>query len=272
MLDLISLGAGVQSSTLALMAALGEITPMPAGAIFADTQSEPAAVYKHLDWLEKQLPFPVYRVTAGSLRDEILLAMDGQKNRMDARPPFFTLKRSSEGMLNRQCTQDFKILPIQRKARELIGLKPRQRGPKVPTVTQWIGISKDEAIRMKPSRYPYVVMRWPLIEMEMTRSDCLRWCERHSFPLPPKSACTFCPFHDNAQWRALRDGDPEAFADAIRIDEAIRPGMPGPKRPKDTQWFVHSDRVPLADVDLSTAEDRGQLNLFLNECEGMCGV
>jgi 3'-phosphoadenosine 5'-phosphosulfate sulfotransferase (PAPS reductase)/FAD synthetase len=64
-IHILSLGAGVQSSTLALMAAAGEVTPMPAAAIFADTQDEPASVYRWLDWLEKQLPFPVYRVTAG---------------------------------------------------------------------------------------------------------------------------------------------------------------------------------------------------------------
>jgi 3'-phosphoadenosine 5'-phosphosulfate sulfotransferase (PAPS reductase)/FAD synthetase len=68
MLNILSLGAGVQSSTMALMAAHGEL-PMPDCAIFADTQWEPKAIYKHLDWLEKQLPFPVHRVTAGSLRD-----------------------------------------------------------------------------------------------------------------------------------------------------------------------------------------------------------
>ena len=33
----LSLGAGVQSSTLALMAAKGEVTPMPDVAVFADT-------------------------------------------------------------------------------------------------------------------------------------------------------------------------------------------------------------------------------------------
>jgi len=252
---------------MALMAAHGEITPMPDAAIFADTQSEPAAVYRHLDWLERQLPFPVHRVTAGSLRDEILGAMRGT-NRMDARPPFFTL---SGGMLNRQCTQDFKLLPIQRKIRELIGLKLRQRGPKEPVVEQWIGISVDEAIRMKPSRHAYVRNRWPLIERLMSRSDCLLWCERHGYPIPPKSACTFCPYHDNAQWRALRDHDPDAFREAIRIDEAIRPGMPG-ARGRGDFWFVHRDRIPLADVDLSTAEERGQLSLFNNECEGLCGV
>ncbi len=58
-IHILSLGAGVQSSTLALMAAAGEVSPMPTAAIFADTQDEPASVYKWLDWLEKQLPFPV---------------------------------------------------------------------------------------------------------------------------------------------------------------------------------------------------------------------
>jgi hypothetical protein len=266
-LRVISLGAGVQSTTMALMASHGEFGPMPDCAIFADTQSEPAAVYRHLDWLERQLPFPVHRVTAGSLRDQILGAMAGI-NRMDARPPFFT---RSGGMLNRQCTHDQKLLPIQRKIRKLLGLEPRQRGPKEPVVEQWIGISLDEAVRMKPSCHRYVRNRWPLIERRMSRSDCLRWCERNSYPIPPKSACTFCPYHDNTQWRALRDHDPESFADAVRIDEAIRPGVPGP-RGKGDLWFVHRARVPLAEVDLSTAEDRGQLNLFNNECEGLCGV
>jgi hypothetical protein len=156
--------------------------------------------------------------------------------------------------------------------RELIGLTKGQRGPKTPIVEQWIGISTDEAMRVKPSRLSYVTHRWPLIETGMSRQDCLRWCEARGLPRPPKSACTFCPYRSNAEWRTMRDGDPEAFADAVAIDEAIRPGMPGPRRPKGEAWFVHADRVPLAQVDLSTAEDRGQLNLFNNECEGMCGV
>jgi hypothetical protein len=64
---IISLGAGVQSSTMALMAAAGEILPMPDCAIFADTHAEPRAVYDWLDWLTKQLPFPVIRVSQGNL-------------------------------------------------------------------------------------------------------------------------------------------------------------------------------------------------------------
>lgn len=269
MMRILSLGAGVQSSTLALMAARGDIGPMPDCAIFADTQSEPAKVYAHLDWLERQLPFPVYRVTVGSLREEILGAVAGT-NRLDGRPPFFT---RSGGMLRRQCTQDFKLIPIIRKVRELIGLKPRQRGPKTPAVEQWIGISKDEFLRVKPSRLTYITHRWPLIEAGMTRTACERWCVERQYPIPPKSACTFCPYTNNARWRDMKINDPTSFADAVAIDAAIRSGIPGQR--KNEQWFVHRSAMPLDEVDFANAEDRGQFNMFNmfnDECEGMCGV
>lgn len=267
-LTIISLGAGVQSTTMALMAARGELAPMPDAAIFADTGAEPSGVYRHLDWLERQLPFPVHRVSAGNLRDEILGATRGD-NRMDARPPFFT---KSGGMLRRQCTQDFKIIPIERRVRELLGLAKGQRGPTTPVVEQWIGISSDEVIRMKPSRRSYIRHRWPLIEIGMSRSACIKWNEERQYPRPPKSACTFCPYHANQQWRDLRDNDPDAFAEAVAIDRAIRPGVPGPRRPLGEAWFVHRSLVPLDEVDLRTDAEAGQPDLFGNECEGMCGV
>ena len=80
LLRALSLGAGVQSTTLALMAAQGEISPMPDCAIFADTQSEPKAVYEHLSWLMSPnvLPFPVHVETLGNLGIEILKATRGE--------------------------------------------------------------------------------------------------------------------------------------------------------------------------------------------------
>ena len=276
MKHIISLGAGVQSSTMALMAAHGEITPMPDCAIFADTGAEPSAVYEHLNWLEKQLPYRVHRVhrvQAGNLRDEILGAMAGN-NRMDARPPFFV---GTGGMLNRQCTQDFKILPIQKKVGEIIGHVPRSRWPKDVQVTQWIGISTDEHQRARPSRNNWCEHRWPLIEAGMSRQDCLKWFDALGLKRPPKSACTFCPYHDDAAWREMKANDKDSFADACRIDEAIRPGMAGPRRPEGIQWFLHRSRKPLSEVDFRSAEDAGQKSMydeqgFAVECEGMCGV
>lgn len=75
----LSLGAGVQSTTLALMAAHGEIGPMPDCAIFADTGWEPEAVYRHLEWLMSGnvLPFPVHIVSSGNIRDDLVACANG---------------------------------------------------------------------------------------------------------------------------------------------------------------------------------------------------
>jgi hypothetical protein len=275
MLRILSLGAGVQSSTLALMSARGEL-PVLDCAIFADTGAEPAAVYTYLEWLRGVLPFPVHVVSAGNLETEILASVAHQRGfipvarkGIDARPPFFVLNEDgSRGIIRRQCTGDFKVVPIQKKIRELLGLKPRQHWPKVAVVEQWIGISRDEASRMKPSQLPAIQMRWPLIELGMTRHSCLLWLESHGYPTPPKSACTFCPYRSDAAWRHLRDTDPEGWNSALAVDRAIRSGLGN----LTGTLYVHDSLMPLEEVDLSTDSERGQPNLFENECEGMCGV
>jgi hypothetical protein len=273
-LRVLSLGAGVQSTTLALMAARGDIE-MPDCAIFADTQSEPGAVYRHLEWLETQLPFPVHRVTVGSLK-EAMLARDVK--RTWGRPPLFVRNRTTGAVAftKRQCTQDYKLIPIRRKVRELLGMKPGQqarvflglkrRDPVPAIVEQWIGISTDEIVRLKRSREPWVQNRHVLIEARMSRQDCKTWLTKRQYPIPPKSACSFCPYHTNAMWRDIRDNDPEAWADALEVDEAIAEGLPGLRE----GGFLHRSltRLRVAPID---APDVPGFD-FANECEGMCGV
>ena len=247
---------------MALMAAHGEITPMPDCAIFADTGDEPQRVYEHLAWLETKLPFIVHRVKRPgmTLGNHMANAVKTKSTRTAA-APFFT--KDPEGMLPRQCSTEFKVRPIDRKVRELIGPLVSN----VVMVHRWIGISWDEAIRMRQSKVKYSVNRYPLIEKEMHRHHCLSWLERNGYPRPPKSACVFCPYHDKNQWRELKNS-PADWAHAVAVDAAIREGMKG----MVGTMYVHKQRVPLDQVDLTTAEDHGQLNLFLNECEGMCGV
>jgi hypothetical protein len=269
MLRVLSLGAGVQSTTLALMAAHREIGPMPDCAIFADTQSEPSAVYQHLRWLMSPnvLPFPVHIVTAGSLADKIMAAVGGRR-RNDGRPPLFVKNPDgSQGILHRQCTSDFKIDPIEKHVRVLLGLKPKQHWPKGQVVEQWIGISLDEFQRIKPSRRDAIVRRHPLIEMRMSRWDCLRWIERNGYPKPSKSACTFCPFRTDAEWMDMKKNAPTDFAQAVAIDHAVR-SVPylGLRRVA----YVHRSLTPLDRVDFD--QNHNQPDLFDNECEGMCGV
>ena len=268
-LRVLSLGAGVQSTTLALMAAHGEIGPMPDCAIFADTGWEPRHVYEHLDRLEALLPFPVHRVSQGDLRSTIGATRPNGRYLVLDIPVYVASNGVAGGMTNRSCTRDYKIVPIQRKVRELVGLT-RKRAPKTPIVEQWIGISLDEAIRMKPNREPWIESRWPLIERRMSRHDCLRWLDRAGYERPKKSSCIGCPYHSDAEWRAVRL-DPNAWSDAIEIDERLRSKSPGAFRLKG-DLFLHRSCRPLAEVDLSSDAERGQPDLFLNECEGMCGV
>lgn len=269
-LRIISLGAGVQSTTMALMAARGEMEPMPDCAIFADTGDEPTAVYDHLAWLtsDNVLPFPVHRVRRpGKPLGEHMIEACNTKSTRTASAPFFT--KDPDGMLPRQCSTEFKVRPIERKVRELLGLTlAERRALKEPAVEQWLGISWDEAIRMRPANVRYIRHRYPLIEKEMSRHHCLEWMTRNGYPTPPKSACIFCPYHADRQWRQLRDEAPADWEKAVAFDAAIRNG---PRGLKGTM-YVHKDRVPLDQVDLSTLEDHGQLNLFANECQGICGV
>lgn len=267
----LSLGAGVQSSTLALMAAAGEI-PMPDCAIFADTGAEPGPVYRWLDKLERMVPFPIHRVMwEKGLLENIRASINGGRF---AGAPFYTEnedfnRTDREGQLRRQCTREFKVQAIVRELRRLIGAEKGQRlAGKGVFVRQYIGISLDEVRRMKPSREKWIEHTWPLIDLRMTRWDCMRWLEKNGIGPLPKSACTFCPYRSNAEWRWLRDNDPDGWKQAVEVDELIRGGVRGTKH----ALYLHDSMVPLANVDLSTDAERGQGLLWDNECEGMCGV
>ena len=271
-IHIISLGAGVQSSTMALMAAKGEITPMPVAAIFADTQDEPKSVYDWLDWLEKQLPFPVHRVTRGSLSQQALkmrTTKDGRSFTVTS-IPYFTLSKDNQiGKIpHRTCTADYKIAPIMKEARRLAKIK---RGQKTVGAIQWIGISLDEIYRMKPSREKWCDSRWPLIEKEMKRHDCLAWMEKNGFPKPPRSACVYCPYHSDAEWRRLKTDEPLAFERAVAFERAASI-MKGLTDNFHSKLFLHKSCKPLDEVDFSTEEERGQMSMFNEECHGMCGV
>jgi hypothetical protein len=248
------------------MAARSEVVPMPDAAVFADTCAEPAAVYEWLDWLEGRLPFPVYRVRhAEGLRANIVRPLrQGRK----ASLPVFTESKNGGGQLRRQCTYEFKVLPITRQVRTLLGLRPRQRAGTAVRVSLWMGISRDEIHRMKDNRQSWISNRWPLVEMGMTRRDCLAWMESHGYPMPPRSSCVFCPYHSDAEWRRLRDTDAAGWADAVAVDESIRGGIRGTKE----RLYLHRSLQPLSEVDLRTEQEVGQLELWGAECEGMCGL
>lgn len=269
MLRVLSLGAGVQSSTMALMASRGEFDSRPDAAVFADTGWEPGAVYKHLEFLETVLPFPVIRARRSqSIRDGILARRNATGGRYASIPWHGVMPSGKLVMGRRQCTSEYKLTPIMRECRKLLGVS-RRAYIAPASVEVWIGISTDEASRMMPARQQWMRNRWPLIERGMSRQSCLAWLSDNGFPEPPKSSCIGCPFHSDAHWRRMRDTAPAEWADAVLVDRKLREGD---ARGMNAIEYMHPSRVPLDEVDLSTAEDHGQINMFENECEGMCGV
>jgi hypothetical protein len=258
-LRVLSLGAGVQSTTLALMAAHGEIEP-PDCAIFADTGDEKRGTYRHLDWLAEQLPYLIVRVNRfpRSLSAHTLARYAGEPVGAFT-PPFFY----AGGMLPKQCSKEFKTRAITGEVRHMLGLAPGERGPRGTAVSVMIGISRDEAHRMKPSEVPWIANCWPLIDAGMRRGDCVRWLERHDYPVPPRSACVYCPFQSEGEFADLKNGADDDWGRAVAFDAAIRKGGGGTSGP----LFVSVQRVPLPDIDFDRQGD-----LFGNECEGVCGV
>ena len=266
-LVVISLGAGVQSSTMALKAACGEF-PRPDCAIFADTGYEPKSVYNYLDYLKDILPYPVHIVRKGNIKDDMLNSIDNGTRFPTA--PFFTKNADTgkKGMLRRQCTNDYKIQPIRKKIRELCNVGYRKHFPKDQYVEQWIGISTDEVMRMKPARDKYIHNRHPLIEAKLSRQDCINWLKEKKLLLPEKSACIVCPYHNDAYWHFMKTERVEEFADAVEFDKKIRTGS---RKIRD-ELFLHRSCKPLDQVEFKKEDKSKQIDMFNNECEGMCGV
>jgi hypothetical protein len=268
-LKILSLGAGVQSTTLALMAVRGEIEK-PDYAIFADTGWEPQNVYQHLDWLEGQLNYPLIRAKRHGLSlGDLAIEIAHKPVTRTAMPPWFvTDQAGNKTMLPKQCAKEFKARVVQREIRKLLGVAAKARTPANTKVEQWLGISTDEAHRMKPAESKWIENRWPLIEMGVSRQGCLSWLEKNGYPAAPKSSCIFCPYKGDKQWREMKDKMPQDWEAVVAFDKAIRPGFHG----MEGQAFVHRSAMPLDRVDLRSWEEKGQPDLFGEECEGMCGV
>lgn len=275
-LRVLSLGAGVQSSTLALMIEQGELPPIDV-AIFADVKGEPKKVYDWLEYLKKKITaYPIHVVSWRDLKQDILDASKGEYKAFTA--PFYSKNTltGKKSLLLRQCTASYKIKPVIQEIRKLLGL---EKGEKRKTGTQvelLMGISKDEIVRMKTNPIKYINNVYPLVDKNMTRRDCLEWLENNHYPTPPRSACTFCPYHTNKEWLDIKNGDPQEWKEVVEMDKAIRHQEKFKEKNKDKEVFdeifLHRSCKPIDEVEFEVNDPQGDLFYgMLGECEGMCG-
>lgn len=264
----------MQSSVMLMMAIKGEIE-RPDHVIFADTGWEPNYVYEHARWCKKKcvkanIPFHIAK--NGDIRDDARKAREADfgpyVGRWASMPLFVDTGSSVEGRIRRQCTAEYKLDPLRKKQRELLGYKPRQRIPEGSAAVM-IGISTDEARRASASKDVWVDNVYPLIDpLKMSRADCQRWWEdNYPHKTLRKSACVGCPNRSDREWLAMKREFPVEFKEAAEFDEFIRDNTAH----ISGKAYLHRSMKPLDNIDFNSS----QMGLDLEDdlyCAGGCGL
>jgi len=242
------------------MAERGEIDPIDA-AIMGDPMNEPRAVYDYLRYVSERTRIPIYTPSKGNILEHIRRSKGDPDGKQLVTLPYYM---ADGGQMMRTCTKALKIDAVTQKTRELLGLAKGQRVPVGVQVEVLIGISTDEKSRAGGvAAGKGQTGRYPLLEKDMSFSSCIRWLEDRQYRRPPRSRCIVCPYRSNESWRALTADE---FASACEVDDLLRADGK-PLRGMQSLAYLHRDRVPLREVDLSRSD------LFDEEdCMGACGV
>lgn len=186
----VSYGAGTNST--AMLIGLHERGERPDLILFADTGGERPETYRHRDavsdWCEG-VGFPriVTVAESKSLEADCLTRA--------------ALPGIAYGF--KSCSEHYKSRPQRRWLKEqgVIG------------AVFWIGIDAGEAHRAK---YPDV--RYPLIEWDWGRDECVAAIRRAGLPQPGKSACFFCPSNKPYEILELKRQHPDLLRRALAME------------------------------------------------------
>ena len=261
---------------MCLMADAGVFGEPPDYAVFADTRWEPESVYRTLNWLQTKVQrFPIIVTDNGrSLKDDVTNGVNAQGKPWLTIPAYLANQDGSPAGINwRQCTKNYKLDPIRKKVQELLGFSPREAMPDGTWVEMWLGITTDEIARVKTSRNWWIGHRYPLVDdVAMTRQECMDWFEKnHSDQTLTRSACVACPFRNSQSWLDIRESDPELFAQAVELDHSLRTSKHNAGKMFRKQAYLHHRRIPLLEA-LDQDNQEHEVNGFINECEGHCGL
>lgn len=267
----LSFGAGTQSTHLLEEHFKGNIHYDYI--VFSDTGAEPQFIHDQVAWWkERQKEYgnttPFITTSHNSMKkglEEMLfryILTDYQRFQM---PLYFNKldENGNEipaGMTPRQCTVDFKIIPVKQAVRKMImqkyGLKPKQRFPDNVAIIQDIGFSFDELNRVSTWRspqYKYIFMAYPLIEEGLSTQDSIDYLAENNFPMK-RSRCYFCPFNCGADrsigmdWEEIIREEPLSFLKAVYFDEKLRNVVRAGKKNLHHIPYFHYSRKPLKEV------------------------
>ena len=272
--DVLSMGGGVQSSTLWLMNIAGLITPRAEFAIFSDTGDEREGTHDYLDYLDEQsikagFP-PIMKVSAGNIVKDAL-ENDGVGAKHAHMPLWVDSGKDKAGRLQRQCTGHYKIKVVRREIRRIFGMNK---------YAQWIGFSMDEIARRNDTNFPqYITPRYPLLEMRISRDDCKTWLKENGHPEPIKSSCNICPFRSDPEWLDMKKNQPIEFRKATDFCDGVRTNALGRPKKNDPQLtlfpvekptyhvYVHKSKEPLNQVKFKDTDETDN-----HGCGSICAI
>jgi hypothetical protein len=214
----VSYGGGVQSTALLVLAAQRKIDfPLFVMANVGDDSENPLT----LDYVrEHAAPYAAAHGIELVLldrhrRDGTVETLWGRLTREGSRSLPIPVRMSNGAPGTRSCTADFKI--------KVTGKEAKRRGATAadPAVIG-IGISVDEIHRANNRRCePHERIVYPLLDLGLRRTDCMRVIREAGLPVPPKSSCFFCPFHRDSAWHDLRREQPEEFRKACELEDTL---------------------------------------------------
>lgn len=261
----VSYGAGVQSTALLALAALGEIDyPLFIFANVGDDSEHPASLAyfrdhavpfaaKHGIELVEVNKKPKKGRFAGQT-ETLYKRLTHPENRFVAAP----VRLSTGAPAKRSCTSDFKVLPVTKE------LKRRGASKETPALVA-IGISVDEIQRAKPGVDGYEGIQnrtYPLLDLGIHRKDCPAIIQSVGLPVPSASSCYFCPFHSPEHWRVMRRLEPDLFDQSVALERHINArGLEIGRKPV----YFHGALVPL-----DQAVDEQPTLPGMDDCGGYC--
>lgn len=207
-----SFGGGTNSAAM-LIGMIERKEPAPDAILFADTGGEKPHTYEFLNTFSEFLETNRYpRVMVVKATGKTL-----EQDCLDRK----ALPSVAYGF--KTCSQRWKIEPQERFCRHMF---PDQK------ITKLIGFDADEQRRAQYEDDVYI-RRYPLIEWDWGREECVEAIQRAGLPLPGKSSCFFCPNMRRGEVRGLKLQYPELFKRAIAMEkQAMLTGLVGLGR----QW------------------------------------
>ena len=263
-MKILSFGAGMQSTALALMScenAIRKMKPYPQvpiydAVVFCDLGLEPS-------WVQKQAEFTRRSCESAGItfyRLDTPLYQDFMKNfgeRRTVSVPWWTLRADGHrSKMPRNCTCDYKSKAITQYVRwNLLGYRKGQRlrSEDLKAHEMHLGFSIEERRRCRTNPHKLFENHFPLVEMGMTRKDSYRYILDVWGVETKASACAFCPFHRNYFYRHLGEHEPETYQKVLAVDYLLQNNTP--RLPMDSELFISKSRKRLEELTADECRD-----------------